>query len=197
MKVDNKYALLLFEQEIKYLKQGLKNSQDPYHYFSLSSINKNSPQSRTVVLRSVESNPLKLFFNTDKRSNKIIELGDNSACSALFYNNSRRIQLRLNCNAMIHHKNDVSYKVWENTPMQSRKCYMSPYSPSSTLKKWEANLPKKYLESDPTLKDSEKGYDNFCSIELKVESLEIVELKYNGHIRFKVDSQNRIEFLAS
>ncbi len=197
MKIDAKYALSIFKKEIAHLKEGIKNSQDPYHYFSLSTINKDIPQSCTIVLRSVKEDPLKLYFNTDKRSNKTIDIIDNPSCCALFYNNKRRTQLRLNCIAILHNNNNISSKVWKNTPMQSRKCYMAPHAPSSLLKNWEANLPKEYIECDPTPKDSEKGYKNFCCIELKILSFEIIELKYDGHIRFKVDSNNQVEFLAS
>ena len=197
MKIDKKYALSVLKNEIKHLKNALKNSQDPYHYFYLSTINKNSPQSRTVVLRSINENPLKLYFNTDKRSNKINEIIKNPSCNVLFYDNLRRIQLRLSCSAILHHKNELTKRIWKNTALQSRKCYMAPYAPSSKLEKWEANLPKKYLECDPSLEDSEQGYNNFYSIELDVLLFEIIELKYNGHIRFQIDQKNNIEFLAS
>ena len=40
MKIDKKYALSVLKNEIKHLKNALKNSQDPYHYFYLSTINK-------------------------------------------------------------------------------------------------------------------------------------------------------------
>ena len=105
--------------------------------------------------------------------------------------------MRLNCSAILHHKDELTKNVWNNTVLQRRKCYMAPYAPSLKLEKWEANLPKKYLECDPSLEDSEKGYENFCSVELKVLFFEIIELKYNGHIRFKVDQNNNVIFLAS
>ena len=197
MKIDEKYALSILKNELKHLKDALKNSQDPYHYFYLSTINKNVPQSRTVVLRSINKNPLKLYFNTDKRSNKVNEIKKNPACNVLFYDNLRRIQLRLNCNAILHHKNKLTKNVWNNTVLQSRKCYMAPYPPSSKLEKWEANLPKKYFECDPSLEDNKKGYENFCTVELEVISFEIIELKYNGHIRFQINKNNNVDFLAS
>ena len=197
MKINDKYALSVFKQEVLLLKKGLKHSENPYHYFSLSTINNNTPQSRTIVLRNIKENPLKLYFNTDIRSNKIKELVNNPNCSALFYNNVRRVQLRLNCNAILHNNNDTSFEVWEKTALQSRKCYMAPFSPSSSLKNWESNLPKKYLECDPTQEDSQKGYNNFCCVELKIKTFEVIELKYDGHIRFRINSKNKVEFLAS
>ena len=43
----------------------------------------------------------------------------------------------------------------------------------------------------------EQGYNNFYSIELNILLFEIIELKYNGHIRFQIDQKNNVEFLAS
>ena len=74
---------------------------------------------------------------------------------------------------------------------------MAPYAPSILLKNWEPNLPSRYIECDPSLKDSQEGYKYFCVVELQVISFEIVELNYDGHIRFTVDKKNKIKFLAS
>ena len=198
IKVDKKSAIKIFERELNFIRDSLKNSENPFHFFYFTTINNKKPENRTVVLRDLKLDPIRLFFNTDFRSNKVNELKKNQLCSALFYDNKRRIQLRLNCEANIHKNNKLAKTTWDKTPLQSRKCYMAPYAPGVHLKQWEPNLPKKYIDCDPEKKDSELGYKNFSVIELLIKSFEIIELHYDGHIRFKLENDfKEVDFLSS
>ena len=74
------------------------------------------------------------------------------------------------------------------------------YIPGEVMDEWKPNIPELYLKKDPTLKDSEKGYINFCCIDFKVESFEILELHHDGHIRFEIvhhDKGKEYIFLAT
>ena len=121
----------ILKSEIDFLNDGIKNSKNPYHTFTLSTIEKESPKARTLVLRNVATDPLKIFFNADYRSPKIKQLIDNPLCSALFYDINRRVQIRMKCNSNINYKNNISAKIWDKTALQSRKCYMGPHTPST------------------------------------------------------------------
>jgi len=182
----------IYKQELDYLKDGIKNSKNSYHTFTLSSINGLYPESRTIVLRGVDLDPLRIYFNADYRSPKVKELKDNHCCTALFYSQNRGVQLRFKCEAILNYQNDISSKIWENTVLQSRKCYMGPYNPSKTLDEWHPNIPLEYLKTDPEENHSKEGYINFVHIELKIIELDILELHHDGHIRFK--TQNGIKF---
>ena len=182
----------IYKQELDYLKDAVENSKNLYHTFTLSSINGLYPESRTIVLRGVDLDPLRIYFNADYRSPKVKELKDNHCCTALFYSQNRRVQLRLKCEATLNYQNDISSQIWENTALQSRKCYMGPYNPSKTLDEWHPNIPLEYLKTDPEENHSKEGYINFVHIQLRVIELDILELHHNGHIRFK--TQNGIDF---
>ena len=186
----------IYEQEITFLTDAIKNGKNKYHTFTLSTINNEYPELRTVVLRKLEKKPFKIFFNSDTRSPKIKELEKNKNCSALFYDFKRKMQLRLKCESVIYNKDKVSMEVWNKILLQSRKCYMAPYSPSQILKKWEPNIPIKYLKKDPEREESERGYENFSYIELKVIESDILQLHHDGHIRFKVRN-NKFIFISS
>ena len=186
----------LYNTELKYLTDAVKDGKSPYHTFALSSLNNNFPESRTVVLRGVSTNPLKIYFNADYRSPKVKELENSNNCTALFYDVHRRVQSRFKCQAIIHYQNDRSQKVWEATALQSRKCYMGPFAPSEKLDKWHPNIPSEYLKSDPEREHSENGYINFSHIELKVLKSDILYLKHDGHIRFKVNNQTNIFYVS-
>ena len=186
-KLDN-----IYKKEVECLEDGVKNAKNPYHTFTFSSINIDYPESRTVVLRGFEPGVFKIYFNTDYRSPKIQELKNNNHCSALFYDQERRVQLRFRCQAILHYQNDVSSKVWSQTHLQSRKCYMGPYKPTQKLEDWNPNIPLEYLKVDPEKEHSEDGYVNFVHIELKIIELDILELHHDGHVRFKTN--NGIDF---
>ena len=186
----------IFKREIKFLIDGISNSSNPYHFFSLSTLNNEQVTSRTIVLRNVDKNPLAIYFNADYRSPKVKQLLSNSQCSVLLYDNKRKLQIRLECEAIINYNNTISKKIWTRTPMQSRKCYMGKYSPSQPLEEWNPNIPLKYLKKDPERLDSESSYNNFTVIKLIINTLDILELHHDGHIRFNLDSSGKINFIA-
>ena len=186
----------LFTEEKNHLKDAILNGKNLYHTFTLGTISNNQSEIRTIVLRNIEKNPLKIFFNADYRSPKVKQLLDIPICSALFYDTSRRIQLRFKAEAKIHHKNKVTEAIWKKTPLQSRKCYMGDFSPSDRTSKWESNIPSKYLKTDPEEADSELGYNNFTVVELSIKSLDVLELHHDGHIRFSCDSLGNFSFIA-
>ena len=196
--VNKKFAFSIFERELDFLNDAINNSKNPFHFFYFSTTNDNKSEIRTVVLRNIKKKPFKLYFNTDIRSNKIIELKKTDSCSVLFFDNKRRIQLRLHCKAKIYHNNQLTKNIWDITPLQSRKCYMAPYAPSIELKNWKPNLPKEYLKCDPREEDSFAGYENFSVEKLEVQSIEIIELHYDGHIRFRLKKgMEDLTFLSS
>ena len=106
--MNKKYLEKKYLQEIEFLNDGIKNSKNPYHFFTLSTNSNNNPESRTVVLRGFELNPFTIYFNTDLRSNKIVEINEYPIVSILFYDNLRKTQLRLKANAILHSENKIT-----------------------------------------------------------------------------------------
>ena len=60
-KINKSDILKIYKREQSYLLESVKKAKNPYHIFSLSTINNHHPESRIVVLRNVQINPLKLF----------------------------------------------------------------------------------------------------------------------------------------
>ena len=186
----------IYKTELEYLKDGINNSTNPYHTFSLSSFSGKYPKSRTVVLRGVDLEPLRIYFNADYRSPKIKDLTSNRCCSSLFYDQKRKVQLRFTCHAIMHYQNHISKKVWSKTPLQSRKCYMGPFAPGKSLDEWHPNIPLEYLKTDPDKEHSEEGYINFVHIELEIIRSDVLQLHHDGHIRFKVKNENNLFYVT-
>tara|TARA_Y100000590_G_scaffold83493_1_gene93085 strand:+ start:267 stop:869 length:603 start_codon:yes stop_codon:yes gene_type:complete len=186
----------IYNRENDYIIDGIKDSKNPYHFFTLATLNNITPQSRTIVLRDYDVNSKTISFNADYRSPKIKQLLKNKECAVLFYDNSRKIQIRFDCLATIFYNDTKSKQAWDKTQLQSRKCYMGVYTPSIVLDEYNPNIPIKYLKRDPDENDSHAGYKNFAFIKLQIQSSDILELHHDGHIRFKVDSNNKFSFIA-
>ncbi len=195
-KIQHKDLLAIYKREQQHLMSAIKNGSDPYHFFSLSTINNQIASSRMVVLRSIQLNPFKIFFNCDVRSPKAKQLKEKNECMALFYNQNRRIQIRMNCIAILHYNNNLSEQIWDKTPLQSRKCYMGDFNPSNTIKEWNPNVPFNYIDRDPDKNESSKGYKNFVHVELSIVNCDILELHYDGHVRFMINNNEEVSFLA-
>ena len=88
------------------------------------------------------------------------------------------------------------------------KSIMSPNISSKSNSSSKLNKKKKdtyaaynkYLKKDPEKKDSESGYNNFCVAEMIIDSVDILELHHDGHIRFEIvhhDKGKEYIFLAT
>ena len=62
-------------KEIKYLlSRGVKDRKSNFHYTVLSTIKNNTPESRTVILRSFNEEIFELNVHSDLRSDKIDQI---------------------------------------------------------------------------------------------------------------------------
>ena len=83
----------------------------------------NKPQNRNVVLRKVDMANSLIRFHTDIRSNKIIDIKNNSSISLLGYDKANKLQIRLTANAIIEESKEVLSDVWTKMYPMSRECY--------------------------------------------------------------------------
>jgi len=174
------------------LVTGATKSKDSFHTPSIATLNHGEVSMRTVVLRKSIPSERVLRFHTDIRSNKWAELALNNSISALFYDASARIQLRVKGKAILHVNNDLSREAWEKTTMSSRKCYLTEFSPSSLVSSPTSGLAEAIEQENFSLLESEVGYQNFGIVSILVESIDWLWLNHAGHRRaffdYKKDS---------
>ena len=80
--------------------------------------------------------------------------------------------------------------MWEKTKLFSRKCYLTEKAPSSNTNLPEDGIDEKLRGKEPSLEESEKGYENFTVIQCKIKSFEWLYLAAKGHRRAKFDLEN-------
>jgi len=176
------------------LVNGAIKSRDPFHTPCVATIDGGEVNMRTVVLRKALPILRELRFHTDIRSKKWKELAINNSISALFYDASSRIQLRIKGKAVLHFNNDITEEAWSKTALSSRRCYLTNESPSSFSSIPTSGLTEKIEQENFTLEESEVGKQHFGIVAIQVESMEWLWLHHAGHRRalfnYALDSYN-------
>ena len=188
----------IIKSEWKNINLGIQKAKHDYHSFVFSTVLKNSPNSRTVILRDFDENKPAIWFHSDRRSKKILHLEENENVSALFYDKSRKVQLRINGIADIEDDIEHNKKIWDSMRPESKLCYMGPYAPSQKISQFEPNTLEKSAH-DLDKEDEHLGLSRFCRIRIKIKKLDWLKLDYKGHQRleFKFGKKIKTQWIAS
>ena len=188
----------IIKSEWKNINLGIQKAKHDYHSFVFSTISKNSPESRTVILRDFDEHKPAIWFHSDRRSKKILHLEENEKVSALFYDKSRKVQLRIKGIADIEEDIEHNKRIWDSMRPESKLCYMGPYAPSQKINQFEPNTLKKSAH-DLDKKDEHLGLSRFCRIRIKIKKLDWLKLDYKGHQRleFKFGKKVKTQWIAS
>ncbi len=172
------------------LVNGTIKSRSPFHTPCVATLHNGEVSIRTVVLRKAIPLTKELRFHTNKRSNKWKELQDNDSISALFYDPSTRVQIRVKGKATLHFNDEMTSEAWQKTTLSSRRCYLSLASPSSFSAVPTSGLSDEIEHEKFTLAQSEVGAQNFGIVSIQVESIEWLWLNHAGHRRAFFDYVN-------
>ena len=188
----------IIKSEWENINLGIQKAKHDYHSFVFSTVSKNSPDSRTVILRDFDEHKPAIWFHSDIRSKKILHLEENENVSALFYDKSRKVQLRINGIADIEEDIEHNKKIWDSMRPESKLCYMGPYAPSQKINQFEPNTLKKSAH-DLDKEDEHLGLSRFCRIRIKIKKLDWFKLDYKGHQRleFKFGKKIKTQWIAS
>lgn len=167
------------------LTHGAQSPKYPFHFPVISTLNKNFPESRVVVLREVIPKEDALIFYSDVRSPKIHQIKDNAHVSWLFYDPTSRIQIRIKSEAELYFNDEISLKAWENSRLESRRAYLSQPAPSSIVPIPTDGLPKDLSIENLTEENLKIGYQNFIVVKTKVLEMDWLCLSREGHRRAK------------
>ena len=188
----------ILKSEWKNINLGIQKAKHNYHSFVLSTISNNSPDSRTVILRAFEEDKPAIWFHSDKRSKKILHLKKNKKVSALFYDKSRKVQLRISGLAKIDDNFKNNKRIWEAMRPESKICYMGPYAPSQRINQFEPNILEKSAHN-LNEEDENLGLSRFCRIGIKINKIDWLKLDYKGHQRleFEFGKEIKAQWIAS
>ena len=182
---DINYTLSELEKHLwLLLLNGTLRPKDDFHVAAFGSIDTDGlPDLRTVVVRKALPTEKQIWLHTDIRAAKIEQIKNNPSVSWLFYDNKKRIQIRLKATATIHANDEISEKQWSKTPTKSRRSYITLAAPGSPNDEPTSGLNPTFEARDPTPEESEIGQPNFAVVITQIEALEWLFLHHSGHRR--------------
>ena len=170
---------------------GLNSGKHPFHIFTVSTVKNNKPDSRSVVLRTVDKENKSISFHTDLRSKKILQIKESENICALFYDKDSKIQLRIYGSASKETNSLLIKEKWNSSKEMSKLCYLNKISPGEVI-----NEPKDYLYGKEELDNIKLGIKNFSIINIKISQIDWLSLNHEGHQRMLINytSNNKIDF---
>ena len=156
------------------LAQGVVNKKSKFHTPTLSTVNGNMINSRTIILRKVDNKTKMLFFYSDSRSRKVLNIIQNNNVTVHLYEPRFKLQVQLYGHAKIENNSEKTKNIWSSLNSFSKKNYLSALSPGEKIDSLD-NL--KYNT------DNEESYYNFSLIYFKVSKLECLQLSDVKNIR--------------
>jgi 3-hydroxyisobutyrate dehydrogenase len=173
---------------------GALYSKSPMHYMSVATHGSDGIGLRTVVLRSADPYHRILRFHTDARSAKFRELTANPQVSLLLYDNPEKTQLRMQGTASLHTDDALAEEAWNKTVLYSRRCYLTTEAPSAFSPVPSSGLPEKFLDQNPSQEESLAGRVNFAVVQVRVRSVDWLNLNAHGHrrARFSYDADGSL-----
>ena len=156
------------------LAQGVVNKKSKFHTPTLSTVNGNMINSRTIILRKVDNKTKMLFFYSDSRSRKVLNIIQNNNVTVHLYEPRFKLQVQLYGFAKIENNSEKTKNIWSSLNSFSKKNYLSALSPGEKIDSLE-NL--KYNT------DNEEAFYNFSLIYFKVSKLECLQLSDSKNIR--------------
>jgi pyridoxamine 5'-phosphate oxidase len=168
-----------FRESWRLLSRGVVDRKSGFHHATVASIGEHGqPRLRTVVLRGCVQADWALRFHTDMRSAKIGEIRKDPRVSLQFYDPAKKIQIRLNGQAVLHHEGDIAEAAWRETRTFSRQCYGILPGPGTLI---EAG--NNYFLPETTEEATASGRAHFCAVVFEATSFEWLYLASGGHRR--------------
>ncbi len=138
---------------------------------------------RVVVLRQVDTAKRWLVAYSDARAQKVHQLGLCQQAHWLFYEPTRRMQLRISAGTMVHLKDGVAAEHWQKLPLASRRNYCADQPPGSDLHAPGDAIAPELKEANVKSKQLDVGYENFAVLVSTVDQIEWLQLANEGHQR--------------
>ena len=132
------------------IHRGALDSKHPYRFITLSTMGKDQIRSRWVVLRKVDDD-LKLYIYSDYRTKKIRDIEERSMAQVLLYHDKKKLQIRMQGNAKVHHQNDLAKTHWKNVQGIGKRAYTPLIAPGNPIDrpeeahKWPDNYSDKHF----------------------------------------------------
>ena len=171
---------LTLKEILGLIQRAVKDRKSGFHNFILATSFDNKPDARTVVLRGFDSEKMELSFHSDLRSQKINQLIKNKNVYLVFYDEKKKIQLR------VRGKNNIKksfHDAWSKLTNWSKRCYLSKNPPGKESENPSSGFSEEFAFDAPSLEQTKEGFKNFGQIRVSINQIEWLFLASQGHRR--------------
>jgi pyridoxamine 5'-phosphate oxidase len=158
------------------LSRAAADKHHKFRFFSISTVDNEtlSISCRMVVLRDFDSEWTVKFY-TDYRTSKVRDLLQNRRATALFWDPSKNLQVRMKCDAVINHQNSVTRGTWKGVKGEAQKSYSALLKPGSPV-----------TSPDIAFQWPDKiDGEHFTVVDCIPTALQILQLNRNEHLALK------------
>jgi pyridoxine/pyridoxamine 5'-phosphate oxidase len=161
------------------IARGVQDRRSPFHHPTLATLGADGrPRLRTLILRGCDAPGRTLRLHTDARSEKVSEIRQDPRVGLHFYDPTAKIQLRIDGSATLNTDNAIADAAWAGSRLMSRQCYGIAPGPGTAIDAADA-----FALPETSDAGTAPGRANFCSITIRIESLEWLYLAVAGHRR--------------
>ena len=166
------------------LSRGVVDRRHGFHVPVIATIGLDgAPQARAVVLRRIASETAEICCHTDIRSGKVGEILANPLVAWHFYDEGRKLQLRIAARAEIVRDGLRADEAWTRSSVTSRRCYLAPRAPGVVCDAPSPNLPEAVRDRRPTEEETQPGRANFALVVTRATAIDWLYLASEGHQR--------------
>ena len=153
MKIKGKWNTLdgVLNETWAMLDRGATQFNDPFHRAVLGTAGSHGSSLRMVILRGFIKTDRILICHTDARAAKAREIAKSGKVSWLFYHPRKKIQLRIEGQAILHTQDRIADEHWAATGIASRFNYGTTESPGTSIEAPSSGLPDFLLHKVPSV----------------------------------------------
>lgn len=165
------------------LERAATEETNPFRTPVLGTTNLFECSMRVVVLRHADGAKRELVCYSDARAQKVHQLKLCEQAHWLFYDPTRRRQLRISAHTMVHLNDPIAREHWLKTPLVNRRNYCANQPPGSDIHAPGDAISPELKSPKVTAKQLEPGYENFAVLVSTVDQIEFLQLADEGNVR--------------
>ncbi len=175
------------------LSRATKDRHSEFRWVNLGTVDPDGfPQVRTVVLREAVQSENRVTFHTDRRSKKVVELTERQSVTLHFHSRRHSVQLRLAGIAELASEQGREI-AWQALHDGAKATYTQDLPPGSVIDSDMSDLTNARSSSN-------NGFSNFVAIDVRISTIDWLELDRSGHRRallsYEPDGAHKATWLA-
>lgn len=175
-----------------------KKERSNFRTMTLATCTPRGADARMVVLRKVNPTHKYLWFYTDARTEKVLQLEAFPMATLLLWDETSQVQLRLKIETRLHTDDYIADDHWQHVTAREQKLYLSEPIPGSEVAKPYPGYPDDLANQLPSDDERAVARKNFAVIECRVLRMEYLHLSKQGQTRacFQYEPESRLAWLA-